>query len=312
MRIVAILVAFPIPEHVPAFYRRGTVRPWVDPQRAVIPVEITRYSVTFFVAMQISSLRWTVVLDALLSLPFQVFIHRRRTVRRKRRNILPDTSSCFRIVQIAILTVILRGAIAHIIAQLILTDSVMLAWIRVAFVRIVQFAIRTGRPNRTITNIPALFTPADAAVLASGRLAFVPARELAIFSHKSIATGAFMSASMRHRTNTAILTRRRRTEVHLPFAVPSIVPRLAVAVVIVHQLHAVQRTGVRARIREALVNVPLASRSHKTWQTLALEAAHLINARPVIVARVRPAVVDVDFAHVAQRAGRTRAQETVD
>jgi len=48
---------------------------------------------------------------------------------------------------------------------------------------------------------------------------------------------------------TTVLARRAVAKVHLTFAVPTYKTRLAIAVIVVDQLHAILGTGRRTRIR---------------------------------------------------------------
>lgn len=112
--------------------------------------------------------------------------------------------------------------------------------------------------------------------------------------------------------NSAVLTRRIRAKVDLTLTMPSHVPGLAVTMIIIDQLHAIQSPRSRARIGKTLVDVSLAPGPDESRRALAIETADPIDAGPVIVASPWRAVVVVDLAKVAQGARGTGALEVVD
>ncbi len=225
---------------------------------------------------------------------------------------LPQASRRTPVVNLAVLSRLFRRTIARVITQFILTHRIrMLTRIAIALIQRVNFAISTGGTQRAIAHVAfPIRNSANPAVLARIRLAVVPAR-LAVLPVVPFRTRALVSRVDR-RANPAVLARRSRAEVHLGLAMPPHETRFTVAMVVVDQLDAVQSTGVRARVRQTLVDVALAARTHEPWRTLAIEAADLIQASTVIVASAGAAVVDVDLAQEAESTRGTTAREPVD
>lgn len=93
---------------------------------------------------------------------------------------------------------------------------------------------------------------------------------------------------------------------------PTHVTGFAVAVIVVDQLYAVLSTGRCAWIRQALVDITLASWPDETGRTFTFEATNLIGAGAVVVASADNAVVHVDLAYEAKSAGRAGTAEGVD
>lgn len=87
----------------------------------------------------------------------------------------------------------------------------------------------------------------------------------------------------------------------LDLAVATHVAGAAVAVVVVDELYTVLRARAGARVAETLVDVSLAPRSHESGRTLALEPAHLVHTRAVVVTRPWHTVVHVDLTDDPQR-----------
>lgn len=112
--------------------------------------------------------------------------------------------------------------------------------------------------------------------------------------------------------NSAILTRRIGAKVDLTLAMPSHVPSLAVTMIIVDQLHAIQSSRSRAGIRKTLVDISFAPRPDKSRRALAIETPDSIDASPVIMASSWRAVVVVNLAKVPQGARGAGALEVVD
>lgn len=83
------------------------------------------------------------------------------------------------------------------------------------------------------------------------------------------------------------------------------VARLAVAEVVVDELHAVLRARAATRVGQALVDVPLAAWADEAGRALAFEATHFVDTGAVIVASAREAVVHVDLTDDAQGPCRT-------
>lgn len=111
---------------------------------------------------------------------------------------------------------------------------------------------------------------------------------------------------------TTVLTRRAITEIHLDLTVAAHIAGFAVAVIVVDQLYAVLSTGRGTWIRQTLINIALASWSDKTRRTLTFETTHFIGAGAVIVASGHHTVVDVDFAYETKSTGWTGACKIVD
>lgn len=106
------------------------------------------------------------------------------------------------------------------------------------------------------------------------------------------------------RAEAAIQARGICAEVHFNFAVSAHESRLAVAVEVVDHLHAVKCPGIRARIRQALVDVALASIANETWRAATLKATNFVDTRSVVVARSGLAVILVHLANQPDCSGR--------
>lgn len=109
----------------------------------------------------------------------------------------------------------------------------------------------------------------------------------------------------------SVLTRRILTEVYFHFTVTTHEPQLAIAMVIVHQLHAVQSSERKTRTREALVDVALAPGTYKAGRAHAVEPSDFVDTSAVVVTGIFTAIIGVNFTYVTQRTGRARTQEII-
>lgn len=170
--------------------------------------------------------------------------------------------------------------------------------------------MRTGCTWQAVTLIAISDDTTCAAILTRFGVA-VGTSEFAIGAVIITGTNANVSV-MLGRAEAAVLTRGAIAEIHFDLAVTAHISGFAVAVIIVDQLYAVLSAGRGTWIRQALINIALASRPDKTGRTLAFEATHFVGAGAVIVACGHHAIVDVDFAYEAESAGWTRASKVVD
>lgn len=170
--------------------------------------------------------------------------------------------------------------------------------------------MRTGRTWQAVTLIAISDDTTRAAILTRFGVA-VGTGEFAI--GPMIVTGANANVSvMLGRAEATVLTRRAIAEIHFDLAVTAHIPGFAVAVIVVDQLYAVLSAGRGTRIRQAFVDITLASWPDETGRALAFEATDFVGAGAVIVARGHHAIVDVDLAYETESAGWTRAREVVD
>lgn len=304
LRVVALLVAVAVIEHLPAADRRRAIAPRIDAERTVAAVEVARVRIAVLIAHAIPLLLQAAVFHALSALSLQVQFDRlqSRVVRR--------VSAVLRIVFVACFARPRCRTQATEIVQLVDACSAAFARIRLAFIVRIDLTVGAAGSERTLASIAAAIEHLTRARVAWIRVAIV-AGELAVFAIETISADAMMAIVLR-RTESAVLARRRRAQVHFDLAMASHVTGFAAAVVVVDQLDAVKRARIGARIRQALVDVALAFRAHEAGRTPAVVAAHLVDARTIVVARVRLAVVRVDFAVVAERSGRARANAAVD
>lgn len=170
--------------------------------------------------------------------------------------------------------------------------------------------MRTGRTWQAVTLIAVSDDATRAAILTRFGVA-VGTGEFAVGAMIITGTNANMSV-MLGRAEATVLTRRAIAEIHFDLAVTAHVPGFAVAVIVVDQLYAVLSAGRGTRIRQAFVNVTLASRPDEAGRALAFEATHLVGAGAVIVACGHHAIVDVYFAYETESAGWARARKVVD
>ena len=75
--------------------------------------------------------------------------------------------------------------------------------------------------------------------------------------------------------------------------------------IVVHKLDTVQRPLRRARVRQALVDVPFTAWTHKTRWAVALESPDTVNAGAIVVTRSRHTIIHIDFTQYAQRSYAT-------
>lgn len=164
----------------------------------------------------------------------------------------------------------------------------------VAFVPSIKLTMRTGRTWQAVTLIAISDDTTRAAVLTRFGAA-IGTGEFAIGTMIITRTDANVSVVL-GRAKTTVLTRRAITEIYFDLAVTAHISRFAVAVIVVDQLYAVLSTGRGTRIRQAFVNITLASWPDETGRALAFETTHFVGAGTVIVARGHHAIVDVEFA----------------
>ena len=253
------------------------------------------------------------VLHALLPLHLQIEIVRVHSFRDVGVRVAKDTAAVVGIVNFAVLPGPFRRAVASVVAEKILANGVgLLAGVAGALVSRVDLAVRASCPRRAVTSVPDLCINHSAGTAVQARLPVaVRTGKLAVVPVIVARAEARVSSLLRG-ANAAVLTRRAVAEVHLHLAVASHVAGLAVAVIVVDQLHAVLGSRRRARIGQALVDITLASRSHEAGRTFAFEAADLVAAGPIVVTSADSAVVHVQLAYEAQRAGRAGAAEVAD
>lgn len=137
------------------------------------------------------------------------------------------------------------------------------------------------------------------------------AGEFAVLAVVTVSAYAMVSA-LPNGTDSSIQARRVGAEVNLDLAVSSHVTGLAVAVVVIDQLDAVQGSRVRAWVRQTLVDVAFTAGSYEARWTAAFESSNLVDTAAVVVASTRHAVVRVDLAQHSERSRWTRALVVVD
>ena len=150
---------------------------------------------------------------------------------------------------------------------------------------------------------------ARTSVLTGRRIAF--GIGIAVLAGKAVRTDARV-AQFTVDAHAAIVAWRRFAKVDLQFAVTSHETRFAVAAVVVDQLDAVERSSRRTRIRQAFVDVALASGTDETGRTLAFEGSYFVDASAAMMTSTFETFVDIDFAKNAERAVRTRAGKGID
>lgn len=129
-----------------------------------------------------------------------------------------------------------------------------------------------------------------------------------VFAIESIRTDTMVTTLLRG-ADASILTRRIGAKVHLILAVSAHVAGFTVAVVVVDQLNAVQCASIRARIRQTLIDVTFATRTHKSRRAGTFKTAHAIDTSAIVVARTRLTIVLIEFTNNAQSTGRTGTAE---
>lgn len=313
MGIVADLVAHVVHEHVPAVDGRGAVAPRIDTQRAVVAVEVAGISVALLITVMVAGFFLAAVLDALLALTLQIDIICADDLGHVRIWPAEHASPVIRIVDLAILTCPLGWAVTGVVANQVLADGVgLLARVTRALVPCVHLAVSPGGARRTIAHVThhGIGDATRAAVRARLGVA-VRAGEFAVTTVE-IRRAHTCVARLFSSTYSAILARRTVTKVHFHFTMATHITRFTVTVIVINQLHTILGTSQRARIREALIDVTFASGSDEPRWAIAFEAADLVGAAAVVVARTNHAVVDVDLAYEAESARWARATEVHD
>lgn len=129
------------------------------------------------------------------------------------------------------------------------------------------------------------------------------AAKLAIFPVEAFSARTLMTVQL-DRAEATVQARRIRAEVHFNLAVSAHESRLAVAVEVVDHLHAVKCSGIRAGIRQALVDVTFASIPNEAWRAATLKSTNFIDTRSVVVTRSGLAVILVHLANQSDCSGR--------
>lgn len=224
-----------------------------------------------------------------------------------------DATAIVGIVELAVLAFPFGWAVAGVISQQILAHGIgLLARIAKTLVLGVNLTVGSSGAGWTVASV-ADATVGDAA-RASVQTWFritVRSRELTVVSIVVARADAGVSGLFSG-TDSTILAGRAVAEVYLNLAVPAHVARLAVAVVVVHQLHAVLGTGSSARVGQTFVNVTFATRANESWRALALEASDFVDAGAVVMTGIDNTIVDIDFTEVSESSRWTRAAEVAN
>lgn len=312
-RRVALLIAFAVHEDAPALWRRA-IGPRIDAQRAIVAIKVARVRVALLIAHPVALLLRAAACLAHLALLLQV-----RIVLATSNAASTAGAICIaightgaHIAWIIDLTTFARPfawAEALIVPKEILTGGTLQARIGLAFIHGVHLTMSSRCAAGAFTAIPAGIVHNAHARLAGIRVT-VLSTVLTVLAIVTLRTDTVVSTLL-GAADAAILARRLCTEVHLVLTVASHVSRSAIAVIIVHQLHAVQGPCIRAGITEALIDVTLTACTHKTRWARALETADTINAATIVVACPRHTIIMIQFANDAQCAGRAAAAETL-
>lgn len=117
-------------------------------------------------------------------------------------------------------------------------------------------------------------------------------------------------------TGTSVLTRLPRTHIYHTLAVTTSKSTATDARIIIYQLNTIQTSTGVTRIREAFVDIPLASLACKAWEANTAIAPDLVDALPSVEAagysRVRNTVIHVLLTEATPSAWWTGALEMVD
>jgi len=152
-------------------------------------------------------------------------------------------TSVTRIVYLALLAGPLGGTEADIGAHHVLAIGIgMLARITVAVGSHIDLAMRAGCARRTVTMIAHAALDATSTTVQTWLSVAIGSGKFAIHTVITIGTCTRMTVLL-SRAHTAILTRRAVAKVDFDFAMTAHIARLAVAVIIVDQLHAVLSAG---------------------------------------------------------------------
>lgn len=304
LSIVALLIAVAIVEYLPAANRRRAIAPRIDAQRTVAAIEVARVRIAFFVALSVSLLFTASILRALYTLSLQIQFNCLQAA-----VVGAVTAECW-IEFVACFSRPRWRTQTREIIQFICTCGASFARIRFTFVVRIDLAVNAASAEWTIASIAAAIEHLTRARIARIRIAIV-AGKFAVFAIESVGAHAMMSIVL-GRTETAILTRRRGTQIDFDLTMTSHVSRFTATMIVVDQLDAVECAGIGARIRQTLVDITFAFGANESGWTATIVAAHFVYTGSVVVACVRLAVVSVDFAIVAERSGRTRAHAAVD
>lgn len=263
--------------------------------------------------MMITRFFFAPVLNALLPFQFQIKIVCIHGLLDIGVGSAEDTSSVGGVINFAVFTGPLWWAIASVIAKKIFANSVrLLARITCALIPGIYLAMRSCRSKGTVTSISNFCLGYSASTAIQARFSVaIRTCEFAVVPVIIVRAKARVSGLFRG-TNTPILTRRAVAEVHFYLAVPSHVSRLAIAMVIVDQLHAILSSWRGARIGQTLVYVAFAFRSYESWRAFAFESANLIGARSVVVTSADRTIVHVELAYKTQGSRGARATEVAD
>lgn len=310
---VALLIAFAVHEDAPALWRRA-IGPRIDAQRAIVAIEVAGIRVALLIAHSVALLLRAAACLAHLALLLQVRIvfatsNAASTAHTIGIAIGHTGAHIAWIVDLATFARPLAGAEALIVAKQILTGSTLQAWIGLAFIHGVHLAMSSRCATGAFTAIAAGIVHNAHARLAGIRVTIL-STVLTILAIVALGTDTVVSTLL-GAAHSAILARRLCTEVHLVLTVPSHVSGPAIAVIVVHQLHAVQGACIGAGVAEALVDVTLTACTHKARWARALESADTIDAAAIVVACPRHAVIVVQFTNDAQCAGRATAAEAL-
>lgn len=213
LRVVALLIAVAIIEHLPAADCRRAISPRIYAQRTIATIEVARIRIAFLVTFAIAFLFAAAVFRALHALPLQIQFNRFQSA-----VVRAVTSECW-IEFVARLSRPMCRTQATEIVQFIRAGSAPFARIRLTFVVRIDLAIDAARSERTITTIAAAVEHLTCARIARIRIAIVTG-EFAVFAVKTVSAHAMMSIVL-GRTKSAVLTRRRCAEVDLNFAMPA-------------------------------------------------------------------------------------------
>lgn len=224
-----------------------------------------------------------------------------------------DTTAIAGIVELAVLAFPLGRTVAGVISQQILAHGIgLLARVTETLILGVDLTVGSSCAGWTVTPVAHAAVGYATRASVQTRLGVtVRSRELTVVSVVVARADAGVSGLFSG-TDTSILTGRAVAEVDLNLAVPAHVAGLAVAVVVVHQLHAVLGTGSSARVGQTLVDVTFATRTDESWRALALEASNFVDAGAVVMAGIDDTVVDIDFAEVSESSGWARAAEVAN
>lgn len=238
MRIITILIAHAIGEYFPTSGRCCAIAPWIDAERTIAAIEVAGIRVTLLITLAIAPLCCTIAPSTLFQLPFEIQLLRwsqaiGRFLARPSLIIWIEHLTCF--------TGPFFRAEAFEIGQFVFASSAPLARIRITFIVRVSFAVVPARAEWAFTAVAAIIQYMANALQARTGIAVI-AGEFTIFTVESVPAQTVMARLFRGAL-TAVLTRRIGTEVNLHLAMTSHVAGLTIAIIVVHQLHAIQGAG---------------------------------------------------------------------